>query len=157
MTDQNHWKAKETLLQRIQRVGWSEDEHGCWNWNGFVEPRGYAKVMHGGSSHRVHRVMLTREAPQTPEKDQACHKCDNRRCINPAHLFWGSAAENSADMVQKGRSRLGMAKGSGKLSVDDKNAILARRNAGESYRKIAADFGVTAGAVHKAFRSAGAS
>ncbi|WP_461171067.1 hypothetical protein [Arthrobacter sp. Z1-15] len=80
----------------------------------------------------------------------ACHHCDNRKCVNPKHLYWGSPADNSADMVRRGRtatkSRFR------KIRHEDKPIILARREAGESYRAIAGDYEVTPGAIHRLVR-----
>jgi len=64
-----------------------------------------------------------------------CHTCDNRACVNPAHLFLGTRAENLADMAKKGRSR-------GNLSPDQVRQVRADLAAGGSLRKTGAKYGV---------------
>jgi hypothetical protein len=71
--------------------------------------------------------------------DQTRHSCDNRPCCNPAHLLDGTPADNSADMVERGRSNRGSRNGSAKLTEAD---VIAIRADTRVHREIAADYGV---------------
>jgi hypothetical protein len=83
-----------------------------------------------------------------PDGKVVCHKCDNPACINPEHLFLGSKSDNSADMVSKNRSAFGDRNGKAKLTEEQAREVLSLRGTGESLRKVAQRFGVTAKAIH---------
>jgi hypothetical protein len=71
---------------------------------------------------------------EIPKKHSILHQCDNRACVNPAHLFLGTQADNVADMVRKGRHTK-------KLTWDDVRKIRAMPE-GISQREVAGEFGV---------------
>lgn len=80
-----------------------EPNCGCWLWNGSSLERGYGRFR-GSLAHRVSWVL--HNGP-IPDGMHVCHRCDVTACVNPAHLFLGTALDNIRDMHAKGRDRNG--------------------------------------------------
>lgn len=75
----------------------------CWLWTGAITSRGYGSFTYKpGKNTTAHRVAWYLTHGEMPA-GHICHKCVNKRCVNPDHLFWGSAAENALDAQIKGR------------------------------------------------------
>lgn len=77
---------------------------GCWYWDGSRTNLGYGKVYWQGRKWNAHRLACTLLVGE-PGDLHVCHSCDNPGCVNPAHLFLGTARDNARDMVSKGRAR----------------------------------------------------
>lgn len=87
-----------------QRVDTSAGPNGCWPWLGEHDADGYGRARVDGRRVGAHRLALEQKLgrPLAPGMC-ACHTCDNPDCVNPAHLFEGTRADNNHDMVAKGR------------------------------------------------------
>lgn len=102
---------RETAVARfwanIERRGRDE----CWPWTGGFWQQEYGRLFFGGRNAYAHRVALTLERGPSPDPERpfACHRCGNRKCCNPRHLYWGDPASNAADMKRHGRSLPGLA------------------------------------------------
>ena len=79
---------------------------GCWLWEGLRNPHGYGIFTTGGHSSRnvlAHRFSYSLNVGPVPRGLFVLHGCDVRPCVRPDHLSLGTAADNAADMVAKGR------------------------------------------------------
>ena len=79
---------------------------GCWEWAGFVGPNGYASCSYRNRYYMAHRLAAIASFGPFDPLLQVCHRCDNRRCCNPDHLFIGTRQDNVRDSVVKKRHHL---------------------------------------------------
>jgi hypothetical protein len=118
----------------------------CWPWLGAKTSRGYGAFTAGfkGKTYPAHRFayMLWNEIGELDPKVFACHTCDNRECVNPAHIFLGSHRDNMDDMKAKERNPFGVSHGCAKLSEQDIQDICRLYSDGTTVVKLGRLYGV---------------
>lgn len=117
---------------------------GCWDWSGSIDENGYGTF--GTNKCLAHRLMWEELNGVIEDGLQVCHKCDNRCCVNPEHLFLGTSKENMQDKVSKGRANMPHGEKSWKslLSEEDVRHIIVLCSKSSLYeREIAEQFGVS--------------
>lgn len=130
--------------------------NGCWEWAGGLYWDGYGqkglRINNKKVTRRAHRLVF--ECLYGPLGDKhVCHRCDNPKCINPAHLFLGTKSENMSDMLLKKRGKKihqcarGEKIAKAKLKSIQIPQILELKKLGFSIVDIAANFGVRASCI----------
>ena len=130
-----------TMEERIWMHLRDAGPSGCLVWTGQLDHSGYGAIANSRRSGKVHRLMLALcIGRELSSGEMAIHSCDNRACCNPDHLRVGSAADNAADMANRGRSLRGERSTSARLTAADVLAI--RAASGVSYAELARTYGV---------------
>ena len=78
-------------------------ESGCWEWQGAISDTGYGALTIKGKTIHAHRYSYQINIGDIPKGMFICHKCDNRKCVNPNHFFLGTNGDNMLDAREKGR------------------------------------------------------
>jgi hypothetical protein len=141
------FEINEKFINRFWKKVIIKKDNECWEWTASLDSKGYGHFMVNYKSIRSHRVsyMIAHGKNSIPDGLCVCHKCDNRKCVNPNHLFLGTNYDNVQDRHNKGRS--GSAKGENhggaKLNSQQVREIRLLLNANMSRKVIAKKYNIS--------------
>jgi len=99
---------KDMMMRRLmanveKRGSVRTDMSPCWKWMGSYSSNGYGQL-YIGKHYNTHRLSyyLHNNCEDIPDKKYICHKCDNKECCNPSHLYCGTPTENIKDTFDRG-------------------------------------------------------
>lgn len=139
-------------IERFVKCTNPNQEKGCWLWLGRLDKQGYGAFFFKSARLGAHRVSYRLFRGPIAEGLMVCHSCDVPHCVNPEHLFLGTAYDNAQDCVNKGRKAncAGTANSQAVLSEADVLAIRWRVASGERVKDLAKEYSVSAWTIHAA-------
>ena len=104
--DTTQGETRNNMMRKIiNEKSVLDPETGCINWVGPFHYKGYGVLHKENKSYKVHRVSFEVNKGPVPDGMLVCHSCDNRKCVNPDHLWIGTDYDNVRDMMVKGRNK----------------------------------------------------
>lgn len=137
-TEQAMASATRRLKSRVR-----ETENGCWEYIGCLVD-GYASIRFKDKVIKGHRLSYMIAFGDIPDGLLVCHKCDNRKCVNPDHLFLGTNFDNQLDAALKGRKL-----GNTRLKPSEVATIRKLVGKGGKQHEIGAMFGISQAMVSR--------
>lgn len=140
--------SKRSINRFWNKISITANNNLCWEWGRCTDSTGYGKhgVRDNGIRHtlKASRVAYFLYYGADPVGQLVLHKCDNRKCCNPLHLFLGDGKDNTQDMIKKGRINPPVGEKNGTAIFTEKDILQIRKErlAGESIMKIGKKFGV---------------
>jgi hypothetical protein len=150
------------MSERDEARFWSHVDKSadCWTWNLYRNSRSYGQfvVSVGGKARAITPSRFSWELHNgpVPKGMLVCHRCDNRICVRPDHLFLGTAKDNSRDASRKGRfaaqkdPRIRQGDNSPGRKLSSKDVLDIRRLScgGMSQRELASKFSISKGQIY---------
>jgi len=140
MRGKDNQSLEERFWEKVQR------SDGCWLWAGAHNQWGYGRIVDVLGARKLvsaHRVSWEIHRGKIPVGLHVLHRCDNPPCVNPDHLFIGTARDNKADEVRKKRHNFGSRNGMAVLTDTLVSELRRRCAAGEQQLKLAREYGLS--------------
>jgi hypothetical protein len=120
-------KLKLSIAKRLAKYSSRNDSSGCLEWHGYKDVYGYGVLLVSTDgiqkNKKAHRLSYEQKYGEIEVGKLVCHRCDVRNCIEPTHLYLGTAADNNKDMMLKGRYRSGKQNNNGEKNPNAKLTI----------------------------------
>lgn len=152
----NRRNVADRFWSRVAKGGIDD----CWNWIAGIGTHGYGRMSVDGCPESSHRISWQLNNGPIPQGLHVLHRCDNRICCNPNHLFLGTNLDNINDMVSKNRqaksphkpAKRGEENSRAVLTKDQVVEIRQRCASGESQDLLAEIYGVSQGHISNVYR-----
>lgn len=116
----------------------------CWGWESVITIYGYGHFRYRDKMVRAHRFSYALFVGHIPDEMQILHKCNNRKCVNPVHLYLGTHQQNMDDRKKAGDNAIGIKNASAKLSNKDVFIIRSLHSDKKyGYKNTAEIFGIS--------------
>lgn len=145
-------KGKKHQARPLNERFWEKveirEKNKCWNWTGGCSLNGYGQISKNGKQKSAHRISWELHYGKISDGMHVCHKCDNKQCVNPYHLFLGTHQDNMVDRDKKGRQSIGENRPTSKLTKKQVLEIIDQYTGkrGEQI-KLAKKYGVSKTAI----------
>lgn len=141
----SHKTCSMSLEERLRFYSQEVDENDCFVWQGTINNDGYGVVYWHNYPYRAHRISYWLYNGEIPEGKVVCHRCNNKLCVNPDHLYAATPKKNTQDAVRDGLmvGKTGENSASAKLTRDQAVEVVKRRKQGERKIDIAKDYGIS--------------
>ena len=123
--------------------------NACWLWAGYITDKGYGQLSYRGRYWRTQRLAYAFTYGAFDSRLMVLHLCGNRSCINPSHLYLGTAKDNAQDSLNDGTFHQGERHTNAKLSNLEVVKIRRLLGAGLSRRGIARQYGVASSTIDR--------
>ena len=149
-------------MKKGNRTDWFREKYHvntktrCWEWLAAIDSNGYGRFGHiPNRSMLAHRYSFITAFGPIPNNLDVCHTCDNPKCVNPKHLFLGTAKDNMADCKRKGRKKpppLFTSESHPMAKLTDMEILEILKTTGVSQRKMAVRFNVSQPQISRIIR-----
>jgi len=140
--------AEERFWLKVNKTS----EEDCWNWTGALQSKGYGILRVDDKRISAHRFSWILSNGNIPNKLLVLHKCDNKRCINPNHLYIGTQIDNMRDRAIRNPVP-SESFGSGKTKLSHSDILSIRSIKGKSQQIIASMFNISQKTVSNILRN----
>lgn len=145
-------REKRSLKERFEEKFVKGKPDECWEWNAAIKNNGYGVIGVGRRTEGIetaHRLSYMFYVGAIPEGKEVCHTCDNRKCVNPKHLYVGTRVDNMQDCVKKNRTNKPKGEAHFRAILTEID-VLKIRASRKTNKHLANEYGMSVSAIRSA-------